>query len=67
MTHPTLGGSGVQDSPITYHPEVVVVEEEEAVEEAVEEVEEVVEEVAEEVAEEAVTLEIKMIEVLDKS
>ena len=62
MIHPTLGGSEAQDSPITYHLEVVVVEEEEAVEE-----EEVVEEVVEEVAEEVVILEIKMIGVLDKS
>ena len=61
MIHPTLGGLEAQDSPITYHLEVVVVEEEEAVEE-----EEVVEEV-EEVAEEVVILEIKMIRVLDKA
>ena len=66
MTHPTLGGSEAQDSPITYHLEVVAVEEEEAVE-VEEEVEEVVEEVMEEVAEEVVILEIKTIGVLDKS
>ena len=56
MTHPTPGGSEAQDSPITYHLEAVVVEEEE-----------VVEEVVAEVAEEVVILEIKMIGVLDKS
>ena len=65
MTHPTLGGSEAQDSPITYHLEVVVVEEEEAVEEEVEE--EAVEVVEEEAAEEVVILEIKMIGVLGKS
>ena len=40
MTHQTLGGSGAQDSPITYHLEVVegaVVEEEEEEEVEVEE------------------------------
>ena len=63
MTHPTLGGSGAQDSPITYHLEVVVVKEEEAVEEEM--VEEVV--VEEEEAEEGEIPENKMIEVLDKS
>ena len=57
MTHPTIGGSEAQDSPITYHLEVVVVVE----------VEEVVEVVVEEVAEEVIILEIKMIGVLDKS
>ena len=62
MTHPTRGGSGVQDSPIIYHPEV-----EEVVGEAVEEEEEVVGGEAVEVEEEAAIPEIKMIEVLDKS
>ena len=72
MTHPILGGSEGQDSPLTYHLEAVVEEvveeEEEAVEEeeeAVEEEEEAVEE--EEEAEEAVIPEIKMTEVPDKS
>ena len=58
MTHPILGGSEGQDSPITYHLEAVVVVGE-AVEEAVEK--------AVEEAGEAVIPEIKMTEDLDKS
>ena len=72
MTHPTPDGSEAQDSLITYHLGVVVVEEEEAEEEEAVEEEAVEEEavevvVEEEVAEEVVILKIKMIGVLGKS